>query len=351
MKKKLILNFVCPKLSGRGGTENVLTQVVNHFVEDPTIQVNLFLYNNPNSNNWLDKIDARVNLHIFYRKQKIYKLLSLIKCFNKFKKGVFIILNEKILFLAYQYRRFLLSKYRIVSWIHFSLNSDSNMLYLKKADDNWAISRAIYTELREIGVSDNKIKLIYNPTQRIQKVLPYIKSKNINLLYIGRLTYTGQKNLKSLFDAISNCKNVKLTIYGSGKDEDKLKNYANKLDIQNEIDWKGWTKDPWMSINTKPDALILTSKFEGMPMVVLEALARGIPVLTSRFKGYDDFLLENQNGLSFDVNNINDIVNKIYEIREKRMANSDQRIKNSISKFYVDNYFDRLDKIIEKYRL
>lgn len=73
-----------------------------------------------------------------------------------------------------------------------------------------------------------------------------------------------------------------------------------------------WQSDPWKYlIDQNVDAVVLTSSFEGLPMVFLEAVARGIPVVSSRFAGYDDVVQDGVNGLSYVPDDIDGLVKTI----------------------------------------
>ena len=89
----------------------------------------------------------------------------------------------------------------------------------------------------------------------------------------------------------------------------------------------------------------MTSKFEGLPMVFLESISRGMPVISSRFDGYDDVIKEKINGFSYEPGNIDKLtkaIAKIKDIKDKK------KIQNSINEFYNDNYFAKLDNVIKE---
>ena len=89
----------------------------------------------------------------------------------------------------------------------------------------------------------------------------------------------------------------------------------------------------------------MTSKYEGLSMVMLETVARGIPVITSEFKSYDDIVKENINGYSYSLGNIKELTKVI-----EKVANNDFNpidVKNSISEYYPEEYFKRLDSSLE----
>ncbi|UUV97195.1 glycosyltransferase [Ligilactobacillus salivarius] len=98
-------------------------------------------------------------------------------------------------------------------------------------------------------------------------------------------------------------------------------------------------------MSERPTALIMTSKYEGLSMVMLETVARGIPVITSKFKSYDDIVKENINGYSYPMGNIKELAKSIEKVANNNLNPMD--VKNSISEYYPKEYFKRLDSSLE----
>jgi glycosyltransferase involved in cell wall biosynthesis len=87
-------------------------------------------------------------------------------------------------------------------------------------------------------------------------------------------------------DAFANCH---LLIAGGGPDELKLKRLIESCPRKEEITLIEWQKSS-ESFYASIDVLMIPSRFEGVPLVMLEAIARGIPVLGSRRDGMQDLL-------------------------------------------------------------
>jgi glycosyltransferase involved in cell wall biosynthesis len=82
---------------------------------------------------------------------------------------------------------------------------------------------------------------------------------------------------------------VRLTVYGTGPEEQALKNLAKKLDVEDRISFPGWVDTPsliWPGI----DLLLFPSRREGSPNAVLDALAWGVPVLASDIPEHREIL-------------------------------------------------------------
>jgi glycosyltransferase involved in cell wall biosynthesis len=86
--------------------------------------------------------------------------------------------------------------------------------------------------------------------------------------------------------------------------------------------------------NTK--FLFLTSSFETFPYVVLEAYSMGVPVVSSRIDGIDDFVLDMQTGVILDSNNPKDIVNKLLPILSNHILY--KQLSKNARNFYELNH-------------
>jgi len=121
-----------------------------------------------------------------------------------------------------------------------------------------------------------------------------LSEKDATLLFVGNLIPV--KGLKFLFQALAQvCQkrsHLKLIIIGGGELETALKKLAQTLGIEQNIVWAGRKPHAeiplWMSA---ANLLVLPSLSEGYPMVVLESLACGTPVIASRVGGIPEILV------------------------------------------------------------
>lgn len=341
------LVFIASNLTGHGGTETVLIKVLNHLASQNNVY--LVMTNYSRDQTWLDKFSPSVKIIEPKSSSKATRLWILIRTFlTASPDTVFIMLGANAIHFAVKIKKFFHKKWLVVSWIHFSLKFQNffDPHQLIGADEHLAISSAIQRSLNKMGIPKKKIQLILNPISR-QDVLPFYKdNEKIRLIYVGRVQYKGQKQLKDLLGAVGRMQNVYLDVYGSGLDLQKCQQACR--DFADRVVWHGWVQQPWKKIQTSPDALILPSLFEGLPMVMLEAMSRGIPCVSSRFDGYDDVLKEDQNGFSYDLGDINQLIEKIHQVKQhhfNRLA-----IANSINCFYDNEYYQRWNKLLQSWK-
>ena len=345
------LKFVCAPASGNGGTETVLVKALNHLAKKH--QVELYLTTVPENRLWLENMQGVV-IHKIGSTSKFVILFYLVNIFMSAKSyDHFIILGANTIKLAAKIRKVFKKNYKITSWIHYSLVNqnmfDSQNITL--ADNHWAISTPIKHQLMDLGIKEDKISLIFNPVDKYNGILNTPdKSSTLKLVYVGKIMLESQKNLQELFDGIKHYPNkIHVDLFGADDSNGGVQEYLSKLRIEELCTFHGWVKDPWKIILNQihPNALVLTSKYEGLPMVMIEAMSRGIPCLVADFSGYEDIMRQGLNGIVYHSGNQESLVSCMNLI-SKTDFNTDI-ISDSIRKFNSDNYYLRLDSIIGEY--
>jgi len=162
----------------------------------------------------------------------------------------------------------------------------------------WAYSRADRVIVPTLAVKQNLMDEFDVPSQNIciavnwtmlHKVASSIQKKNdriYDLIYIGRLEK--QKNISDLIDIVKMLtgyrQNLKVCIVGTGSMEHQLRADVRGKKLRRTIHFVGIKKDV-SSYLERSKIFVLTSEYEGMPIVLLEAKALGIPAVISDFEG------------------------------------------------------------------
>ncbi|KMN46588.1 MULTISPECIES: glycosyltransferase [Bacillus] len=121
------------------------------------------------------------------------------------------------------------------------------------------------------------------------------QSEPFKIINVGNLSpYKDQKTLiKALHFIVKNFNyNIQLNIVGKGPLESELKQFVKDLEIEQHVNFHGFV--PWgeelFNLYDRNDLFVLSSLTEGMPRVVLESLARGLPVVSTEVSGSIEIL-------------------------------------------------------------
>ena len=124
------------------------------------------------------------------------------------------------------------------------------------------------------------------------------------LLTMGRLTQ--QKGIDILFRAMTRMRDLdfKLDIAGDGPDRSLLEEMARRLEIADRVNFLGWVpRERIEQTFANAAVFVLASRIEGMPNVVLEAMAHGRPVVCTRVFGADELIEHGVTGMQIDIEN------------------------------------------------
>ena len=235
---------------------------------------------------------------------------------------------------------------------------------LKKYDKVVAICDEMKEELQEIYPKiKDKIIRIYNPFDfsRISKMAEdenNLSEKQKELLkdkycvMVSRLD-TVQKDYETLMKAfkivIKKGREEKLYIVGSGPDEDKIKKMIENYGIEKNVKLIGFTKNPYVWIKNSL-FLVHSSKYEGLPTVLIEALICGKTIISSECPtGPREILKNGECGELFEVGNVKQLSEKLVNFFE----NSDlikfyeEKVKMRKEEFNQKNVIREYEKLID----
>ncbi len=122
------------------------------------------------------------------------------------------------------------------------------------------------------------------------------------ILYVGRLTV--QKSPEALIEAFLRLPpalqdSTTVDVVGDGPQRDSLTRLIQQHGLQNRITLHGH-RDDVPRFMSSADVLVLPSRWEGLPNVVLEAMAHGLPVIASAVDGVNDLIRHNETGWLVD---------------------------------------------------
>lgn len=147
----------------------------------------------------------------------------------------------------------------------------------------------------------------------IQAEMTPIPSEN-KLVCVGRLC--PQKGQLLLLDAIALLKqrgiNCQLTLVGDGELREEIETLAEKLDIKSQITITGWASSEEVKAKiTEAKLMVMPSFAEGLPVVIMESLALGRPVVSTYVAGIPELVVEGESGWLCFAGDIESLSNKL----------------------------------------
>ena len=167
-------------------------------------------------------------------------------------------------------------------------------------------------KFQTMGIDEEYFEIINKKQAR--KRLGFKGNKKV-LIFLGRINE--EKGVRYLLDAMKRIegkrKDVELKIIGFGKIKE-FQEYANKLKLKN-VEFTGAIfGDKKLLYLAAADALILPSSKEGAPVVVMEALAKNLPVVVTDVGGVRQMIENNQEGVIIKQKSSQDIVKAVEDI-------------------------------------
>ncbi|HSL93592.1 MAG TPA: glycosyltransferase [Bacillota bacterium] len=162
-----------------------------------------------------------------------------------------------------------------------------------------AVSSPIATELRGQGVAARQIVIIPNGIDEWPAVGQALVAREGTLVCsIGRFTHI--KGFDVLLQAMallsSRGLRFRLVLIGDGPDATALRELAERLAIADRVDFMGYVHNA-RGMLADADLLVLASRSEGQPIVLLEAMAAGVPVVSTAVGGVPEIVKDGDTGL------------------------------------------------------
>mgnify|MGYP003089847883 FL=1 len=367
-----------------GGLEKVQIEYINFLVKQEKYQIKIVIENDNGKDNALEKY---INSNVTYlknynyileiknlrenRKKSLWSRIKYNLAITKEKKYA----DNKFLQIYKEYKPDIVIDFdSSLTKIIDKLNSSKNLVWIHSSIKNWKKKKSkidrfvdriskyskiicICKEMKEDLINlknelKNKVDFLYNPIDfdRIKKLSNEDFSeedkkllKNKFLLSIARLDCV-PKDFETLFKAYEIAKkngyDGKLYIIGDGPDKDKVEKLKEANLYKEDILLLGRKENPYNWLK-KADKLILSSRYEGFAIVLLEGLCLGKNVIASDCKTGPNEILANNRGLLFKVGDYSTLAK--YIISEKNK----EELEFSLEEFERNRIFEKFLEILE----
>jgi len=367
-----------------GGLEKVQIEYINFLVKQEKYQIKIVIENDNGRDNSLEKY---INSNVTYlkdynyileiknlrenRKKSLWSRIKYNLAITKEKKYA----DNKFLQIYKEYKPDIVIDFdSSLTKIIDKLNSSKNLVWIHSSIKNWKKKKSkidrfvdriskyskiicISKEMKEDLINlknelKNKVDFLYNPIDfdRIKKLSNEDFSEEVKkllkdkfLLSIARLDCV-PKDFETLFKAYEIAKkdgyDGKLYIIGDGPDKDKVEKLKEANLYKEDILLLGRKENPYNWLK-KADKLILSSRYEGFAIVLLEGLCLGKNVIASDCKTGPNEILANNRGLLFKVGDYSTLAK--YIISEKNK----EELEFSLEEFERNRIFEKFLEILE----
>lgn len=216
-----------------------------------------------------------------------------------------------------------------------------------------AVSQGIRNEIvEEFNAASQRVKLIHNPIIQKEDIseasFPTSPlSSSTRFVAIGRLSH--EKGFDVLLRALESIDgHWQLSIYGDGPEHDNLARLIDTCGLKARVALCGYTKDPYTAIDAC-DWLVVPSRAEGFGLVLVEALARGVPVIASDCPhGPREILDDGRFGLLVQPDDANALAAVIRQVIDRRFHFERDELKQRAMDYSVSQSVDRWYELLRQ---
>lgn len=346
--------FFIPNLS-YGGAERVVVNLVKE-ISSRGIKLDLVLTNSegPSQSHYLDQIPKEVKIINLGTSRILNTILPLSRYIKEQKPlavvshlshvNVATVLARQI---AHTKTQLILVEHNTFS-AHKSDGFTSNLvkhlmkLFYPQATFIVTVSKAASIDLEKyLNLESQKVKIIYNPVVNDELFIkanaslnhPWFQSNYPPVfLAVGRLIEL--KDFSTLIKAFALLRkhtNARLLILGEGHLRSKLENLAKDLEISEDVSLGGFVENPYAYMS-RAKALILSSRSEGLPTVLIEAMACGCPIIsTDCLSGPREILDAGRYGILVPVGDEKLMAKAMFQVLEEPVTSKELLVQRAIN--------------------
>lgn len=329
------------------GAENVACQIIACFKDNPEYKM---VYCSPEGQIRESLKERRISFSLM----KEWSLLEVMRIISKEKPDIIHAHDMKASFFA----AILCGKIPLISHIHnnnfdsrgFSLKSLLYYIAGKKAKHIFWVSKSAYGGYAFHKQLEGKSSILYNVIDSnavYSKVAEDQNDYDYDIVYVGRLTHpkNPQRLIKVLAGVAKRYPTVKSAIVGAGDLEFETRQAIAEYHAEKFIDMLGYISNPYKVMH-QARILIMTSRWEGLPMCALEAMALGVPIVSTPTDGLKEIVEDGKTGYLSDDNEI--LIDRCVEIlnnQELYRSLKIETLKKAETILYMGTYKESLKSV------
>lgn len=194
--------------------------------------------------------------------------------------------------------------------------------------------------------------VIYNPAFRAKgsakEDKPHFLDGRYNVLAVGRLTR--QKGFDRLLEAWNLIRDEfpdwRLSVVGAGEEEAELKSLADTLDVLGSVNFVPPVKN-MAAVYAHADLYAMSSRFEGFPMVLLEAMSAGLPAVSFVCNGPDVIIRDGVDGFLVPQGDTDRLAKRLSELMrdETKRREMGEKAKEVSHRFTQESFLDAYERL------
>ncbi|HKK21280.1 MAG TPA: glycosyltransferase family 4 protein [candidate division Zixibacteria bacterium] len=234
-------------------------------------------------------------------------------------------------------------------------------IFIRQADHIVAVSASQKKKLERLFVPSKKITVVHNAidSANFEAIDPIdlkrkfaFPSDSIVLISGGRFSEEkGQVYLvKAALQALKEQPNVRFVLFGDGPDLEKMRSLVRENSAEQKILCPGFERS--LAAHLKgADILVNPSLSEGLPNIVLEAMAVGVPVIATNVGGLPEIIENEVNGFlvpARDINSLTECIVRLAIDMDERKKIADKAARTVSEKFSFSGQNERLTELYQK---
>ena len=344
---------ICFFLGGfhqNGGIGRVTAMLANQIAQSEEYHVATLCYCNPNLPNIYD-LSPLIEQHFFLQtyssmaQQLVFGGVGRLRQFLK-ENGIDVLIACGALFYPICVLACRGIQTKSICWEHSDPegNKDHRGQYwarrfgIRKSDLNVVLTKRALRVFKEKYGAENTIQ-IYNPVDpAVFEAASEYNSQSKKIISVGRLTY--QKNFQAAIKVASSVlpqfPDWQWDVYGQGEDLEELVKLTEEAGVSSQMHFKGQVTDLYQRYK-QYSIMVMTSRYEGFPMTLLEGLGNGLPLISFDIPtGPSEIIKDGENGYlvhPFIEKEMEERLTALIEDDDLRfsMSNSSKQVSNMFS--------------------